>query len=134
MSARNAGKVIGRIAAKRVFTTDKGYRHVFLTVAADRDYTPTQSQQGSDMVPLEAWLKPEVEGEGIYGMANVGDLVAADYVVRSSTYPDPQTGEVRYATSLVIDRQRDLQLLESKAVTQQRQIRKLQAQSGAQAA
>lgn len=36
MAVRNAGKVIGRIAAKCVFTSEKGYRHVVLTVAADR--------------------------------------------------------------------------------------------------
>lgn len=126
MSTRNAGTAIGRLAADpRVFATESGARKVLLTVMVDRDFKNRETgERDSDAIPIEAWVRPNTEGLGVYGFIGRGDLVAVSYVVRSAAYPNRETGEMLYRTALVVE---DLQMLESKTTTQQRRIARLQS-------
>lgn len=131
MGARNAGHVVGRLAADpKVFDNPGQSTKVLLTVMADRSYrNATTGERDADAVPLEAWVRAEAQSLGVYALLGRGDLVAVDYVVRSSTYADKHTGEVIYRTALVVT---DVSMLESRAVTQQRRIDRLTAQLGSQ--
>lgn len=126
-ASTNSGTCTGRLAADpRVFITGSGAKHVFLTVMVDRPFkNRATGNRDSDACSVEAWVRPETNGLGIYDHMGKGDLVSIGYAVRSRTFADEQTGEVQYAMSLVVE---DVQLLESKATTQSRRIQHLQSQ------
>lgn len=115
----NQGSVIGRLAADpRVFTNADGSKKVLLTVYADRAYkNATTGQRDSDRVQLEAWVRAETEGIGVFGHMHTGDLVSLGYSIRSGEYPDKKTGEMIYTQSLAVQ---DVSLLESLSTTSAR--------------
>lgn len=129
----NAGTVTGRVASTpKVFVTESGAKKVLFTLMVNRPHkNATTGQRDADAVPLEAWVRAETDGIGIFGFMDTGDLVSVSYTVRSSSLPDKETGEVPYRTSLYVI---DVELLESKATTQQRRINRLQSQVNEQAA
>lgn len=114
IGARNAGHVVGRLAADpKVFDNPGQSTKVLLTVMADRSYrNSTTGEREADAVPLEAWVRAEAQSLGVYALLSRGDLVAVDYVVRSSSYADKHTGEVIYRNALVVT---DVSMLECRA-------------------
>ena len=129
----NHGNVVGNLAADPVyFVNDNGTKRVFLTVYARRNCkSKTTRQREADPIRLEAWVRAETEGIGIFEHAHRGDLVNVQYSVRAGEYPDKATGEVIYFQQLHVE---DIQLLDSLATSNARLARRLGAQQGPQEA
>lgn len=126
MSNLNHGTVTGRLAADpRVFQNGDGSKSVHVTLYVDRDYKSADGNRPSDRVQLETYVRPETDvARTPFGYMHQGDLVALGYEVRSSVYPDKQTGEVRYSQGLNIT---DASLLESASITTARLQKRLAA-------
>ena len=134
MSNLNHGNVTGRLAADpKVFTNSDGSKSVHLTVYVDRPYKDSEGNRPSDRIQLETYVRPETDvARTPFGFMNQGDLVSLGFDVRSSVYPDKQTGEVKYSQVLNIV---EASLLESAATTTARlQKRLVAAQTALQSA
>lgn len=131
-STTNHGTATGRLAsAPRFFPTQEGGpTKVLLTVMVNRPLkNQTTGERDADAVPLTGWIRAGAEGPGVYGMLGKGDLVSTSYTVRSSSWADQNTGEMNYRIDLTIDQ---IEMLESRSVTQHRRITHLEAQQAAQ--
>ncbi len=134
MSALNRGTATGRIARDpHVAINSDGSKTVLFTLLVDRARkNPTTGERGTDAIPLVAWVRAETEGTGPWAHVGTGDLIQVEYSVRSGSYADKATGEIRYSMQLSVT---DMAFLESKTTTQQRRISHLQsALQGAQEA
>lgn len=134
MNPRNNANVTGRLAGDpKVFTNADGSRKVAFTVFADHDYvTKSTGERGSDKVPVEAFIRKEVEGLGVYDFIHQGDLVRVDFKLAEEAYPSKKTGEMVYTLKASVE---DITLLENKSVTQARLAKRVAEQTSvAQAA
>jgi len=126
MSALNRGTATGRIARDpHVAINSDGSKTVLFTLLVDRARrNPTTGERGTDAIPLVAWVRAETEGTGPWAHVGTGDLIQVEYSVRSGSYPDKVTGEIKYSMQLSVS---DMAFLESRAVTQQRRIAHLKS-------
>lgn len=121
----NTGTVVGKVAADPVFfVNDNGTKRVFLTVYARRDFKGRDGLRGADPVRLEAWVRAETDGIGVFEHVHRGDMVNVQYCVRSGEYADKATGEVIYFQQLHVQ---GIQLLDSRATTTARLAKRLSA-------
>ena len=116
MSVKNHGTATGRLAADpRVFINADGSKKVLFTLMVDRHFRNRETgERASDAIPLEAWVAATTEGTGPFQYLGTGDLITVFYTVRSSTYADKATGEIRYGVALTV---RELDFLESRATS-----------------
>lgn len=118
MNQRNFGIVEGRLTREpKVFTNSDGSKKVVLTLAARRNYKNNDGKIDSDFVALEAFVSPNTKGNGVYDYMHKGDLVGAEYTVRTGSYTD-KNGEEQYTQVLFVQ---SVDLKESKNTTQARQ-------------
>lgn len=118
MNQRNFGIVEGRLTREpKVFENENGSKKVVLTLATKRNYKNSDGKVESDFVGLEGFVAPNAKGLGVYDYMHKGDLVGAEYTVRTGSYTD-KNGEEQYTQALFIQ---SIDLKESKSTTQARQ-------------
>lgn len=121
---RNQGMVIGRLARDpMVYNNRGGSRKILLTVAAQDNYVGKNGKRESQFVSLEAFVKGNQRGNGVYDYLNTGDLVSCSFSVRNNTYVD-KNGETIYGQVLLVD---EVALLESKMAKEARLAAKEEA-------
>lgn len=127
----NYGQVIGRLTKDvKIFTNSDGSRKVNLTVAAQDNFKSGKEQtKQTRFVPLEGFIRADKQGNGVYDLMSQGDLVAVQYSVRNNNYTD-KNGNPVYGIVLNIE---DVQLMESKSVTDARKANKVAAAVAAEA-
>ncbi len=133
MSVLNRGHLnAARLAADpKVFTNSDGSKSVHVTVYVDRAYKNADGSRPSDRIQLETWLRPETAFDKTpFGYMHQGDKVAFEYELRSSTYADKTTGEMRYEQVAHIT---DVALLDSLATTNARLAQRIAGQQKAAA-
>lgn len=117
---RNNGIAIGRLAYDpRFFENKDGSRTLRLTVLVDQDFTDRNGERGTDAVPVERFI-PSDRGNGVFDMVHQGDLVQVSYRTTVDSYVD-RDGNHRYVTKLIVA---DVQMLESRKVTNERLARR----------
>lgn len=118
MNQRNFGMAEGRLTREpKVFVNDDGSKHIKFTLATRRNYKDKNGNVGSDFVQLEAFVKAEAaKGKTVYDYMHKGDLVGAEYTVRTDKYTD-KNGEEVYTQSLVVQ---TIDLKETKSTTEKR--------------
>lgn len=127
MSVLNRGHITAaRLAADpKVFVNSDGSKSVHLTVYVDRPYRAQDGTRPSDRIQLETFLRAETPFEKTpFGFMHTGDKVALEYELRSSTYADKTTGEIKYSQVCYIT---DVELLDSLATTNARLAQRLGA-------
>jgi len=127
MSILNRGQITAaRLAADpKVFTNSDGSKSVHLTVYVDRSYRGADGTRPSDRIQLETFVRAETDiAKTPFAFMHQGDKVALEYELRSSTYADKATGEVKYAQVAHIT---DVELLDSLATTSARLAQRLNA-------
>lgn len=129
----NYGQAIGRATKNpQVFTNKDGSRKVMLTVAAQDNFTSGTGDDKSKktrFIPVEGFIRANKQGNGVYDLIHEGDLIAVTYSVRNNNYTDA-AGNAQYGIVLNVE---DIQLLESKSVTDARQANKVAAAAAAEA-
>lgn len=121
---RNQGMVIGRLARDpMVYNNRGGSRKILLTVAAQDNYVDKDGKRQSQFVSLEAFVRANQRGNGVYDCVQQGDLISCSYSVRNNTYTD-KNGETVYGQVLLVD---EVALLESKAAKEARLAAKEEA-------
>lgn len=129
LNIRNNGQTIGRLTRDpKVFPNKDGSRKIMLTVAAQDNFKNREGQRGAQYVPFEAFVAAKNENNGVYDLLHEGDLIAVQYTVKTPSYTDGN-GQMQYKLSLVPE---NIDMLESKTVTQQRAAKK-NAGTGAEA-
>lgn len=127
INLNNTVDVTGRLAADpRVFVNSDGSRKVVFTLFADHNYTnKATGERGSDRVPFEAFVSKDAAGLGVYDYMHQGDLVRVPARAVEESYP--KGGATVYELKLKVDTE-NVQLLESKSVTQARAAKRAGAQ------
>ena len=125
----NMGQVIGRATKNpAVYPNKDGSRKIMLTVAATDNFASgADKKKQTRYVPLEAFVRADKQGNGVYDLIHEGDLIAAAYSVRNNNFE--KDGVMQYGIVLNIE---DVTLLESKAVTDARQASKVAAASASE--
>lgn len=123
----NHGIVTGRLADDPKTWTNQNSKTVKLTIMADRDYKGPDGQVGSDAVSLVAFLPNDAQGFGVFDLMRKGDLVTITYALGTNAWTD-KDGKQHWDTQVTVDK---VKLLESKATTQARLARRLEAAEAA---
>lgn len=124
INTSNNGTAIGRLASDpRFFDNKDGSRTVRFTVLVDQDFVSANGERGVDAVPVERFI-PADRSNGVFDMAHQGDLVQVSYRATTDSYVN-RNGERRYVTKLIVS---DVQLLESRKVTNERLAKRAAAQ------
>ena len=112
MNTCNYGVAIGRLVRQpKVYENRDGSHKVLYTLAVSRNFQNKEGKRDSDFVNLEAFLPARSQvDQSVYSRLRVGELVAARYTIRTSTYTDA-SGESRGGVSLLTQ---DVELLEGK--------------------
>jgi hypothetical protein len=100
MSVLNRGTITSaRLAADPVvFVNSDGSKAVKVTVYVDRGYRAADGTRPSDRIQLETNIRPETDyARTPFAFMHRGDRVAFEFELRSSTYADKATGEVKYS-------------------------------------
>lgn len=120
VNQRNFGIVEGRLVRDpKIFTNADGSKNIKITLAARRNFkNKSTGMNDPDYVSLEAFVSADTKGAGPYDYMHKGDLIGAEYTVRSNAYTDKDTGEEVYNQVLFIQ---SVDYKESKTVTQNRQ-------------
>lgn len=121
----NHAVVTGRLAADpTVFTNQKdGSKKVLFTVMAKQARPSAQGERNADAVPVEAFVRGDVQGTGPYENIHKGDLVSVDLWLRQDHYVNRKGVEVYELKANV----QDITFLESKTVTSKRLQERVQA-------
>ncbi|MGI8307036.1 single-stranded DNA-binding protein [Saccharopolyspora hattusasensis] len=120
---RNNGQLIGRLARDpKVFENADGSKKVLFTVYADRNYFNKQNERESDAIPVEAFVRAQVQDLGPYANIHKGDLVAIGHVLRMDHYV--KNGAEVFDLKVVAE---DITFLESRTVTQTRMNNRVKA-------
>lgn len=128
MNICNYGVAIGRLVRPpKIYENRDGSHKVRYTLAVKRDFKSREGKQDADFIALEAFLPAGSPPEqSIYSKLRVGTMLAARYVLSSSTYTDI-SGERQYRLSLLT---RSIDFMESKRVTDERDARSEQSEDG----
>ena len=112
MNTCNYGVAIGRLVRQpKVYENRDGSHKVLYTLAVSRNFQNKEGKRDSDFVNLEAFLPAARQvDQSVYSHLRVGELVAARYTIRTSTYTDA-SGESKFGVSLLTQ---DVELLEGK--------------------
>jgi single-stranded DNA-binding protein len=118
MNMRNFAIAEGRLTRDpAIFANSDGSKKVMFTIAARRNFKNADGKNDSDFIQLEAFVSADKQTNGVYDLMHKGDLVGVHYTVRSSTYTDKDSGETKYAQTLLVQ---EVDLKESKATTDAR--------------
>ena len=128
MNTRNFGIVEGRLTRNPVILPNKdGSLKVKLTVAAQDNYTGKDGKRGTQFIGLDAFVRADKAETSVFNAMHEGDLVCLHYTVKTNNYTDKSGKEVYDQTLLV----QEVDLRESKTVTDARQARKSAEETGA---
>ena len=119
INQRNYGIAEGRLVRDPVFRDNKdGSKKVLFTVAARQNYKGKDGDVGSDFIQLQAFI-PAGKTDSVYEKLQTGDLIGAEYTVKSSAYTDDNGGE-HYTQALQVN---GIDLKETKATAEARRAR-----------
>lgn len=116
LNMRNYGVAEGRLTREpAVFQNSDGSKKIKLTIAAQDNYKSTnedgKKEKGSQFIQLEAFV-PAGRDKTVYDLMHKGDMVGAQYSIRSNTYE--KDGKPVYSQVLFIE---SVDLKETKATT-----------------
>ena len=134
MSITNRGTITNaRLAADpKVFTNSDGSKSVHVTMYVDRPYKTADGTRPSDRLQLETFVRAETDlARTPFAFMHQGDRVALEFELRSSTYADKTTGEIKYSQVAYIT---DVELLDTRATSAARLAQRLAAVQSAQQA
>lgn len=116
INMRNFGIVEGRLVREpQVFANKDGSRKVKFTIAAQDNFKSKDADgkpvKNSQFIQLEAFINKDHTGETVYDLMHKGDMIGAQYSVRSNNYTNDK-GETIYCQILVAE---SIDLKETKA-------------------
>lgn len=133
MNIRNQFIAIGRLVSDpTVFDNADGSKKVRFTVAAKDNFAGKDGKKDSQFLPMEVFRSAKAvtaSGLGIYANLHQGDLVAVSGQIQNNNYTD-KNGEKHYELVLHVE---TCEFMESKTVTEQRQINRAVAAADAAA-
>lgn len=133
MNIRNQFIAIGRLVSDpTVFDNADGSKKVRFTVAAKDNFAGKDGKKDSQFLPLEVFRSAKAvtaSGLGIYANLHQGDLVAVSGQIQNNNYTD-KNGDKHYELVLHVE---TCEFMESKTVTEQRQINRAVAAADAAA-
>lgn len=122
MNLRNEFKLIGRLTDDPVvFENTDGSKKVRLTLAVKDNFSSKDGQKGSQFLPCEGFISADAaakNGLGLYDKMHKGDMVAVSGQIQNNNWTG-KDGTPHYELVLHIETR---EMLESKAVTEQRQV------------
>ena len=119
INQRNYGIAEGRLVRDPVFRDNKdGSKKVLFTIAARQNYKGKDGNVASDFVQLQAFI-PAGKTDSVYEKLQAGDLIGAEFTVKSSAYTD-DTGVEHYTQALQVN---GIDLKETKATAEARRAR-----------
>lgn len=131
MSITNNFHVLGRLTQNpSVFMNKDGSEKIRFTVAVKNNYKSRNNERDSQFIPVEVFRNAVLvvkSGLGVYANIHEGDLVACSGQIRNNNYTD-KDGNKHFDIILQVD---DIELLESKAVTDARLASKMTAAAAA---
>lgn len=134
MNIRNQFIAIGRLVSDpTVFDNADGSKKVRFTVAAKDNFAGKDGKKDSQFLPMEVFRSAKAvtaSGLGIYANLHQGDLVAVSGQIQNNNYTD-KNGDKHYELVLHVE---TCEFMESKTVTEQRQINRAVAAADAAAA
>lgn len=119
---RNKFELIGRLTADpTVFDNTDGSKKVRMTLAVKDNFTGKSGEKGSQFLPCEGFISADAaakNGIGLYANMHKGDLVAVSGQIQNNNWTG-KDGTPHYELVLHVETR---EMLESKTVTDQRQI------------
>ena len=135
MNVNNNFQLTGRLTQDpKVFDNADGSRKVRFTLAVKDNFQSKQADgtmvRGSQFIPVEVFRSAEQvqkSGLGVYGLAHKGDLVTVTGQMQNNNY----TGSDGVEHYEVVNRVENVELMESKSVTDARREDRAAGGSGA---
>lgn len=127
----NMGVFTGKLGADPVFFGNKdGSAKVKLSMYAQDNYKGRDGKTGSVRGSFEAFIDAAkvANNYGVYGLIHKGDLISVTFEIRNNDYE--KNGQMVYEE---VNQITNVMLLESKAVTSQRQAARTAAENAAAA-
>lgn len=114
LNTNNFGILRGRLVAdSAVFANKNGSSKVKFTVAAENNYTDSNNQRQSQLIPVEAYCKEYAKSP--FTRIHKGDKVTVEYSLRMNNYE--KDGAMVYNTVVFVE---GITFEESKSVTEAR--------------
>lgn len=117
MNMRNTGIAEGRLTKDPVvFKNQDGSRKIMFTIAAQDNFKSGDGKNGTQFIPVQAFVSKDRADNGVYDLLKKGTLVSVEYQVRNNNYTD-KSGNAVYDIVLLAQ---SVDLKESKSAVDAR--------------
>lgn len=130
-NTRNYGVYTGRLTRNPViFKNSDGSRAVTVNLAVTNNYSNKDGKKDTQFLQFKGFIRADKPNNGVYDCMHEGDLISIGASLRSEKWKDKKTQEDQYNQVAFIE---DVDLLESKTVTENRKQNKAKANADATA-